>query len=465
MSYEDEFGEALRRTGEEFSTDPRALVEAGHARGRRLVRRRRATVFGGAAAIAAIAVTSAVVLPGLGGQGMESAAPAGSTESAGTSKGAEGTAADGGEKVKEGKGGTKTSGGHVSAKELIATLTSLLPEGEVSAGYGHGTDDERANPNAGVTFDDGDGAAAIRIAFTRLGEDERQVAEDMTTCPDKALVAYDTCEVDKLSDGSRLMVFQGYDVHGSQKGGTKYWQAVLATPEGHVIDAGEYNSSTEKGAAVTRPQPPLTTAQLKALVTSDKWDPVFGAPEKRQPKNSGSDDPAKSDPGNVDPGKGDSGKGDAGKGDSEGNEAPASPEQQAIRSTLIGLLPQGVKVTGQGGDGSYAYVVVDDGKGASMVQINVQPNMDDVRGELFNGAEELPDGTVFSWRESGGDKGVDGAVMWTADTLRPDGLRVIVSAFNSGTQHDAPSRETPALSKEQLKSLAASAKWAEIAGQ
>lgn len=461
MSYEDEFGEALRRTGEEFSTDPRALVEAGHARGRRLVRRRRATVFGGAAAIAAIAVTSAVVLPGLGGQGMESAAPAGSTESAPAAKGGEDAAAEEGEKAKE---GTKTSGGHVGAKELIATLTSLLPKGEVSAGYGHGTDDERANPNAGVTFDDGKGAAAIRIAFTRLGEEERQVAEDMTTCPDKALVAYDTCEVDKLSDGSRLMVFKGYDVHGSQKGGTKYWQAVLATPEGHVIDAGENNSTAEKGAPVTRPQPPLTAAQLKAIVTSDKWDPVFDAPEKRQPKNSdssGSDDPAKSDAGKVDPGKG----GDTGKGDSEGNEAPASPEQQAIRSTLIGLLPQGVKVTAQGGDGEFAYVVVDDGKGASMVQINVQPNMDDVRGELFNGAEELPDGTVFSWRESGGDKGVDGAVMWTADTLRPDGLRVVVSAFNSGTQHDAPSRETPALSKEQLKSLAASAKWAEIAGQ
>lgn len=122
------------------------------------------------------------------------------------------------------------------------------------------------------------------------------------------------------------------------------------------------------------------------------------------------------------------------------------------------LLPEDAKVVETGSD--YSYVVVDDGKGRSYVQIDVQHGMGDVAGELFGDeAEELPDGTLVAFRPSGGDKGVEGAVMWTVDTLRTDGFRVAVSAFNAGTQHDAPSRATPALTEKQLREIALSPRW------
>jgi hypothetical protein len=49
--------------------------------------------------------------------------------------------------------------------------------------------------------------------------------------------------------------------------------------------------------------------------------------------------------------------------------------------------------------------------------------------------------------------------MWTVDTLRTDGSRVVISAFNAGTQHEAPTRETPALTMKQLREIALSPRW------
>lgn len=112
------------------------------------------------------------------------------------------------------------------------------------------------------------------------------------------------------------------------------------------------------------------------------------------------------------------------------------------------------------GSGEYAYVVVDDGKGKSLVQINVQPNMSDVEDQLFGpGTQTLPDGTKVVTRKEPGEKGGSGVVMWTADTIRTDGFRVVVSAFNSGSQETAATRATPALTLKQLRTIALSAKW------
>lgn len=105
-------------------------------------------------------------------------------------------------------------------------------------------------------------------------------------------------------------------------------------------------------------------------------------------------------------------------------------------------------------------MVLDDGKGQSLVQINVQPGMADVADALFGAdAETLPDGTKVATRQEPGEKGGEGVVMWTVDTLRTDGLRVVISAFNSGAQHTAATRDTPALTMAQLKEIATSEKW------
>jgi hypothetical protein len=49
--------------------------------------------------------------------------------------------------------------------------------------------------------------------------------------------------------------------------------------------------------------------------------------------------------------------------------------------------------------------------------------------------------------------------MWTVDTIRGDGRRVVISELNSGAPHDAATRGTPALSVEQLRAIALSPRW------
>ncbi|GCB46370.1 hypothetical protein [Streptomyces sp. NL15-2K] len=140
---------------------------------------------------------------------------------------------------------------------------------------------------------------------------------------------------------------------------------------------------------------------------------------------------------------------------------PVSVDGDTIGQTLAGLLPDGLEVVARGAqEAEFAYLVVDDGKGRSLVQINVQPGMSDVAGQLFGAdAETLPSGTKVTTSQRPGEKGGAGVVMWTADTIRTDGLRVVVSAFNSGAQDTAATRETPALTMEQLKEIAVSPKW------
>jgi hypothetical protein len=143
---------------------------------------------------------------------------------------------------------------------------------------------------------------------------------------------------------------------------------------------------------------------------------------------------------------------------------PVSVDGDTIGRTLAGLLPDGLDVVARGGqETEFAYLVVDDGKGHSLVQINVQPGMSDVADQLFGpDAETLPSGTKVATSQGPGEKGGAGVVMWTADTLRTDGLRVVVSAFNSGAQDTAATRQTPALTMEQLREIAISPKWEQL---
>jgi hypothetical protein len=149
---------------------------------------------------------------------------------------------------------------------------------------------------------------------------------------------------------------------------------------------------------------------------------------------------------------------------SEGTEpspAPGVPGGSASKA-LASLLPKGVRIVSRGvDDGEFGYVVVDDGKGASLVQINVQPDMSNVRNDLFKPGHytTLADGTEVTWRKQPGEKGIPGIVWWTVDTMRPDGSRVVVSAFNSGTEHTSATRATPALTMAQLQAIALSKKW------
>ncbi|MFG3530088.1 hypothetical protein ACGF8B_25570 [Streptomyces sp. NPDC047917] len=405
--FEDGLGYALRRAGEEFTAEGRSLVDGGVARGRRRLRRRRAAAMtGGVVALAVVGLGAPYATGTLGGDDGQGEAGVAAHPKAGASPG---------------------KGPQLSAQQVIATLEGLLPRGKVSEQGGHGTAD-RDGPSAHLVLDDGRGKAAVGVSVGAVDPHGAE-AKQRLACPDRTYVPYDSCRNETLAGGSRLMVLRGYE-YPDKRVDTKWWHAYLVTPDGYTVDANEWNAPAEKGAEVTRPEPPLTVGQLKALVTSRAWRPVMNALEKAAPE-----------PVPQPPARGQDGR--------------------TILRNLKALLPASAKVVSGRGDDGFAYVVVDDGKGASLVQINVQPGMSDLGDELFGaGAEVLPDGTKVVTHREPGEKGGEGVVMWTADTLRPDGLRVVVSAFNSGAQNTKATRETPALTMRQLKAVATSGKWA-----
>lgn len=128
-----------------------------------------------------------------------------------------------------------------------------------------------------------------------------------------------------------------------------------------------------------------------------------------------------------------------------------------MQRELVASLPKALKVVDQGNQGGYAFAVVDDGKGKSLVGINVQPGMGDV--PLQGAVSTLPNGTRVGEEQRPGEKGGAGVVWWTVDTIRKNDLRVVISAFNTGNQNAPATRATPALTMAQLKGIALDPKW------
>ncbi|MGC9381101.1 hypothetical protein [Streptomyces sp. MH13] len=417
--FEERLTAALRDTGGDFQADGTALVAGGRTRGRRALTRRRAGVLGGVAGVALVGVGGALLLPQ-----DDSTGPERRTVASRATAGPSATAAP-----------AAPATPPVSGDALLASLKELLPEGKFSEEDARGSGDA-PGPYAYLVYDDGEGAAAISMGLDRVEPGSEQVRE-LTECPDETFVQYDACSSTRLPDGSLLKLFQGYE-YPDRRVDTKLWSADLVTSEGQHVSLSEWNSPAQKGAPVSRQDPPLSTAELKEVVTADVWRRAVDA-MPADPKASGS------------------------------ATAPvqAAPDVSGedIGETLAGLLPENLKVVGRGGqDSEFGYVVVDDGRGGSLVQINVQHGMNDVADQLYGSAETLADGTRVAVRQGPGDDRVAGVVMWTVDTLRAgeDGFRVVVGAFNNDAAHAEPTRDAPALTVDQLREIALSPEWEKL---
>ncbi|MDQ1009280.1 hypothetical protein QFZ82_003765 [Streptomyces sp. V4I23] len=409
MPFEDELGDALHRTCESIRpADRPALVEGGLRRGRRGLAVRRAAVAGGALALAAVGLAGTYATGVLGER--DTGGGKGSVASAGEAPGLT----------------VEKTDGVIGAEEMIAALKALLPEGDVVQEGGRGSSKGPGSmPYAAVVLDDGKGEARISLSLNTV---DPKGGADYVTCPSTALVDHDSCTAETLADGSRYMLLKGF-VYGRDEG-AKQWRATMITPQGVLVDASEYDSPAEKGGEITRSAPPLTAEQMKALVTDASWQPLM----KDYRAEAGAARPEETRPG--------------------------EPSGQEVTKTLAELLPKGLEVTDADGDAGYGFVVVDDGRGRSFVQINVQPGMGDLSPH-FADATPLPDGTrVLESKEADPDrKGGVGTVGWTVDTLRPDGFRVVIMAFNAPGQGQDAGRELPALTMEQLRAIALDEKW------
>ncbi|MET8781447.1 hypothetical protein [Streptomyces sp. NPDC004589] len=405
--FEDQLAAALRHTGGAFEADRHTLVTGGEAHGRR-IRRRRAAVAGCAAGVALVGLGAALLPGGAGGERRSVAAPPVTSSSA--------------------LSHSPTQRPVVTGDDLVRTLKKLLPGGRFSHEEGRGTDSRM--PLAQVVYDDGGGKAAVAVSLSRVPAGGRQAAQ-VTECPDRVYVPYDACTRSTLSDGSRLMVLQGYE-YPDRRVDTKLWSADLVTRSGQHISVQEWNAAAEKGAPITRDRPPLSPSRLKALVGAREWRAAVDAIPV---------DPSKAA---VEPGG-----------------TPPLASGRPVSGTLVSLLPKGLHVVSKSAaDPGFGYLVLDDGRGASLVQVNVQTSVPGGEGGALGPVTRtLPDGTTVDMRQSGGDKGVEGTVVRTVDVRRPDGSRVVISAFNSGTQHTSPTRPLPPLTMRQLEAIATSPKW------
>lgn len=425
MPFEDELGEALRRTGDGFTSEGRDLVDAGERRGRRMVARRRAAVAGGSALALALIGTAGAYANGLLG-------PGGGGDRENVASSPEPPAPQ-----RPAPGRDRVGTGAVTADQLTGVIKQLLPQGGLSDVEARGTGDE-LGPMVTGAFDDGDGKGRIGFSLSRV-DPTGPMANDMVKCPSKTTLNYDSCSSKTLEDGSRLLLFKGYE-YPDRRVDTKCWRATVVTPQGFLIDAQEWNAATEKDSPISRPTPPLSLAQLQALVTSPLWHPALN------------DLPAAP------------------------AEAPQSPPSRPGHSgtkavaTLEELLRlDGIPVVSRDEDGpDLGYVVLDEGKGKSLVSLQIQPagaKQPNMWADLFTSAETLPGGTKVLTRQQAGEKGGAGVVWWSAEALLPNGTRVIVSAFNAESQMTAATRKEPVLTLARMKELATSPKVASEYGR
>ncbi|MFI5793231.1 hypothetical protein [Streptomyces sp. NPDC051677] len=404
--FEERLSAALHEAGGTFDSPGGALVAAGQARGLRLRLRRRAAVVGGAASLALVGVGGALLLPGA-----TSTPTPSSVAATGSSK--------------------PTS---YSGDDVVRTLQKLLPKGKFTKSEARGTGEDLPPLAVGV-FDDGKGEGSISLGLDRVHSDTGKInpSTAVMPCADSEQSGLDSCKTELLPDGSAITVYQGYE-YPDRREDTKAWGADLVTPAGHHVSVIEWNAAAEKGKPVTRPEPPLTTAQLKTLASAAQWRRIVDAMPKEKKQTAPT---------------------------ASSGTRPAEMAGWLILRKLSLLLPSDLKRVSYGSDETgYGYMVVDDGKGGSLVQVNVQPNMSDVADQLYGpGSETLADGTRVAVKQGPGEKGGAGVVMWTVDTMRKDGLRVVVSAFNTPEQKKAATRAKPALTIKQLRAIALSPRW------
>ncbi|MGW3044764.1 hypothetical protein ACWC9T_33065 [Kitasatospora sp. NPDC001159] len=405
--FDDDLLYAITRTGEGFrpeQADQAGLVAGGYQRGRRRWRRRSTVaVVGGAAALALVG-TGAVYLTG-----------ATASSGAGTVAAASSGAASSSAAVTPASAGSASpSTAVVSGDEVLATFQALLPKGRTADGKGRGTDDPMLKgtfASAQLVYDDGQGKSLLSIGIRK----HRRGQAQERSCPDSKDNWIDSCAVTTLADGSKLFLQQGYE-YSDHRADTKEWMAALTGPDGRDISLSEWNSPQEKGAPDSRPNPPLTLEQLKAVVSDKSWDRIVAAVQYD----------------GVDYAAQDTGL-----------------SLQDRQSILAGLLPAGVTVTKIDGNEVTANVQLAQGGATGSVFLRVQKLVrtpGDQTDKLFEGATVLPEGGVLKLYGPGTP---DAKGQPMADVLRGD-LRVTVSQGPTGK---------PLLTLDQLKAIATSSAW------
>jgi hypothetical protein len=455
MSFEEDFIARLHDTAQSYRTDLTPLVASALQDGRRRLRRRRAGLVGGVAAVALIGVGAALLpVPVPGGAGTVTG-PAATTSSTRATPLPTGDASATGRPPAVTTGVLPAPGPAVGTQQLISTLESLLPTGSATEPQGRGTDgpgvpDAPDAPFATVVFDDGHGASAITFSATHATL-PLIPSDTAMACDPSISIAQVTCTAKELPGGYRFQLDQLLYLPAAQ--GLREWQGYLTAPDGTELELDETNAAQEQmsakshaGVRPTRADPPLTGDQIAALLSSASWDAVRAAQGEWYAPGSELNYP--------------------------------DPPVSGILGTLNSLLPPGVTHSGESynaGARASTSVELSDGQGQGLLQVTVENWAIDLSANdrwidsatVFGGAAVLPDGDQLALSELTLPAAEGGGVERTADLLRPDGLRIILQESSSllgggpGDGHSEGSSARPALvlSLSQLQDLVLSPKW------
>lgn len=313
----------------------------------------------------------------------------------------------------------------VSTQRMVRLLEAALPSGTVHEQRGQGAGKSSASPpSAALSFEKDGRRSEVDVTLYRWAT---PVPPYTLRCPDTAYSPYSRCTESTLSGGTVLVLDQSPE-NDSDPSGPVVLTARLTYKDGKQVVVRQSGVRPAGEAASMGTPGPLTREHLSAVAASGGWKAVLS----RMP------------------------------------EPPAEPSTSTdamtgnqMAETIAALVPSNLHVSEQGSSDGFGHAVVDDGHGKSLVGVNVQQwDRDDPRmREVFGTAETLSDGTRVRVDKSTSRYGGSGAVVWTVDTLRTDGFRVVVQALNSRAFTLPASRDEPVLGIPQLRDVALSGAW------
>ncbi|MDX2514824.1 hypothetical protein PV355_06645 [Streptomyces stelliscabiei] len=332
--------------------------------------------------------------------------------------------------AKPAHGSGSPGSGSPSAQQMVHVLEALLPEGRLSGQRGQGLGSGSAAPSAALVYGRDGNQAKVSVSLYRWG---LPVPSLVLQCPDTAYAPFSRCTETRLPDGGRLTMDRSPE-DGSEPSGVEVLTAQFTYGGGEQVVVKQTETRPGQWAADEDASLPLAGEQLSAVATSPRWKPVLS----RMPKPP----------------------------DTERTESSPGVAGKEIARTLAVLLPAGLRARRPAGAEGFGHVVVDDGRGESLVAANVQrwkPG-DDRMAKVFEKSTTLPDGTRVRSAKEPSAHGGKGAVEWSVDILRDDGLRVVVMAVNARGYGVSASRTEPALTLRQLRRIALDRTWRDVAG-
>jgi hypothetical protein len=409
--FDASFAEALQAASDAFPGPPADLVERGVLRGRRMRRVRIART-------SAVAVSLVLIVAG--------GAVAGSRVFGGATTQ---TASTPTPSAKASASTTPSASAGISDQSMISTLEGLLPPGGTfTQTQGRGTatlPGGGAAPYASVIYHDSGGASEISVSLSRFAAGTPVTSTDYSSCPSTIDNPHSVCSTLTQPDGSLLVVDKDF-TRPQTNTGQRSWSVVLIRTDGAMIQVSEYGGGADK-STTSSVDPVLSTDQLTAIARSAAWQPALALIKP----------PARA------------------------TTSPPGMAQAEVMSILMSLLPHGVAISDQSDQNGFAELVLNDGHGKTALEINVQhlPGLSmDCASHAEQGtacrATTLADGT-----QEVVTQGTGSVTEWAVDTLRPSGLRVVISEFNAASSSGPVTRATPGLTITQLQQIATSASW------